>query len=223
MLKEHVKKRYDKLPLEKIETTLSDLNTTATGCRKQFIFGLLYLRTNGRYREDKRFSKSSFNEYLKDRWMLRPDTFEKEKNVFARYPEAADKHGPGLINEIKHKCGVKKVVPIIKRIDEITDKAPGKDHRKKIYAVINKNLKPAIVKKNNQPSVTEMRKSVDIANTEVIDRNRQVKELTEQVKKLKKSVEYYKAKYENLQAAIGSLVSEIDPVAMQPKQMSLSG
>ncbi len=223
MLKENVKKHYDKLPLEKIESVLSDLNTAATGARKQFIFGLIYLRTNGRYREDKRFSKSSFDDYLKDRWMIHPTTLQNEYKVFGRHPKAADKYGPGVVNKIGRNCGDKKVAPIIKLIDKMTEKAPTKDHRKKIDKIISKNLLPSILTKHNQPSRVELIKSVDAAHTEVVDRNAQVKELTEQVKKLKASVLYYKEKYENLQTAIGSLANDLSPGKTQPAQMSPGG
>ena len=210
MTNDEIRKMYDGKSLAEIETALSKHNNTSLESRKQFVIGLNYLRMTVLYKQDKRFSRASFEEYLQGRWMMGLHTFNRESLILINYTEAAEKHGIGTINQIMHKCGKSKLKPLIKEVDKIATQSKGRDYREKVDRLIEKNLKPAVKKATMEPTKTEMKRESTERKKLMDSQNGIIRELTEQVRKLKASVEYYKpfkAKYEELLKLVGPVAA----------------
>jgi hypothetical protein len=106
---------------EEIETTftnssLTDVeafaemykNDSAVNYRMH-VLCLKYIQNRELWRNDKRYEKAAFSDYVRDKWNLTPATLDAVYGVFQGYPKEALELGPGPIVQAFKTCAPTKV------------------------------------------------------------------------------------------------------------------
>jgi hypothetical protein len=142
--KKVVPSEYDTLSIVELEKRVEQNHLLSREAQKEMYVMLEYLRTSNRYKENPRYKKSSFWEYLEDRWTIRQGTYRENVRAFTKFPDFAVEYGTGLVTAIEGSCGSLNTAKVIAEImaAEATHKEPMK--RMSIQAVIDKHAKPRI-------------------------------------------------------------------------------
>jgi hypothetical protein len=182
--------KYDALSIGDLEGKVEKMFTLSRESQREMYEVLEYLRTSGRFKENHRYKKTSFWDYLEDRFTIRQGTYRENVRAFLKFPEYAVEYGVGIVTKIDRVCGSKKIGKVL---DEITKEAATRKksiNRAFIEAIIQKHrIAPAITK-----TITDWRAMYE-AERAAHDATKvnlkiavaKVKELQEQVEKLKET------------------------------------
>jgi hypothetical protein len=141
--------KYDGIPIQELETKIESLHVISRGSQKEIFEMLEYLRTTGRFRENPVYAKSTFWQYLDDRFTIRQGTYRENVLAFSRHPQAAISLGAGVIAKINRLCGSIKTKKVIDEIQAATLNRKTPLPRGKIEAIIRKNADPEKLKKKH--------------------------------------------------------------------------
>lgn len=206
MMNKKIKKKYDGMSLSGIETDITLKKESSLKSRKEFIEGLYYLETTKRFRDDKKYKNSQFSTYIMDKFQLRITTYHKEKFAFLKFPEASEKHGPGLINKVKSRCGVGNVQKIIKEIETKPDIS-----RENIEKLIEKNTTKERPELPKAPTYRELQFRVIELEAENKKLSDEVGKHLDQIERLKSTVgklkQYEKAMLDLQKMAFSSQIN----------------
>lgn len=175
-----LKKKYDRDPIEQLEKEAGRNLSASVKQRKVFILMLYYLDRTSRFRENPRFKKATFEEYISDMFRLRPTTYNKERMAFVSHPSEAEKLGVGVVAKVRHKCGSLNAGKVLKEIQAI--KNPSRD---KIEAVIRENSREPKPKAPKKVTTAELEREIAAKDKIIADQNATIKEQYEQIQKLK--------------------------------------
>jgi protoporphyrinogen oxidase len=177
--------------INEIEQEAFKYQTNYVEARREFIQIMLYLEQTERFKENPKFKKASFSEYLRDQYGITYHQYYTERIAYGKYSDKVDEYGFGVVNRIV------KTIP--------------KEKQPKVFSVLDKKrksrkteLSPAEVdsvtksfqkkrKKKKVPTPSQMKKSelekevTDLrAYCNALEKERE--ELYAQVAKLKKAV-----------------------------------
>ncbi len=185
--------KYDALTIAELEGSVEKMFTLSRESQKEMYCVLEYLRTSNRFKENTRYKKSSFWEYLEDRFTIRQGTYRENVRAFVKFPDFAVEYGTGLVTAIEGKCGNLKTAKVIAEIikEEAAHKKPL--NRMAIQSIIDKHAKPRIEK-----VITDWKAMFESesARHEITKNNlkialAEIKELHEQVEKLKATAQKF--------------------------------
>lgn len=178
----------EKKSITQIEKSIKADNATAAEARKKAIEGLLYLRDSGRFKENKLYRKSSFENYLMGVFNIRYNTFLESARAFSKYPDESVRYGVGLISKVYRNCGAIKERRVIAEIAEADKKAKVPLKRDKIEAIIQKHAKPK-PKKNDYKAmyITEVA-AHKRTKGQYTDAMKDLKAARNQIEKLKNTI-----------------------------------
>jgi len=203
-----LKKEFDQLTINNVEKRADFYKERSLGGRKDFIKTLYYLKHTSRFRENKVFKSSTFEQYVNTRHSLRLATFEREAWAFFKFPVASEHHGTGLINKIRTVCGSENVPKIIEKIEALP-----KPDMQKINKVINANEIPERKKRKaderTRPTIKSLQSALDKAQGTIQAQTIELKEAYARIKTLKATAESYKEKYDNLLKVVGPVATFI--------------
>ena len=145
--KKKVPNKYDKIVLAQLETRVVTLHSMSRESQKEMYEILEYLRVSVRFRENPVNKKSTFWQYLDDRFTILENTFRQNVRAFNKYPEASVKHGVGLVAKIGRQCGGPKTKAVLSEIKAADEKRKTPLTRANIETIIQKHAKPKIEKK----------------------------------------------------------------------------
>lgn len=135
---------YEKMTIDQIEKDIEANISMTKEAQKLTVEGLLYLKTSNRFKENKRYAKSSFYDYISDRFAISTAQWMKMQIPFAKFPEETMEFGPGIVNRAIAKCGNIKAKKVMN--DLMTAKEKGTLKRSRIIQMIDDNAKPEIKK-----------------------------------------------------------------------------
>lgn len=139
--------KYDGIPLQEIETKIESLYTSSRESQKEMYEMLDYLRMTKRFKENTVYSKSTFEDYLEDRFTIRMKTFRENVMAFSKHPEAAVSLGVGVVSKIRRLCGTTKTKKVIDEIQKAGENRKTPLPRANIETIIRKNADPKKLEK----------------------------------------------------------------------------
>jgi len=204
---DNMKVKYDKQPINIIETAIETAKNASLESRRDFIHTLFYLDQTKRFRENPSYKKATFAVYIGFRYHLRPTTYQKEKIAFLAHEKHTLIYGPGLVSKIRNECGPTKV-------DEVFSKITPDDKVQKIEKTIKRFAKPKkIVKEKVKAEIpTVIEQSLRERNIEL---EKRIVDQDAQIFKLKATVERLKTEKNDLIgrfSKVSDLVSDTNPV-----------
>jgi len=204
---DNMKVKYDKQPINIIETAIETAKNASLESRRDFIHTLFYLDQTKRFRENPSYKKATFAVYIGFRYHLRPTTYQKEKIAFLAHEKHTLIYGPGLVSKIRNECGPTKV-------DEVFSKLTPDDKVQKIEKTIKRFAKPKkVVKEKVKTEIpTVIEQSLRERNIEL---EKRIVDQDAQIFKLKATVERLKTEKNDLIgrfSKVSDLVSDTNPV-----------
>ncbi len=180
--------KYDGIALVELETKIEKLRIESRESQREMYECLEYLRTSYRYKENTRYKKASFWQYLEDRFNIRQGTFRENVRSFTKFPQYSVEYGVGLVAKIDRICGGIKVDKVISEIKEEATSRKNGVPIDKIESIIQKNRSTKKIKKE----ITDW-KAMYETERQAHDKTKEalkfamgkIKELNEQVAKLK--------------------------------------
>lgn len=191
--KQLLAEKYSKQTITELESVAKTSLSNMKEAQIEMISVLYYLKTTSRFKENKRYSKSSWTTYIEEFIGMRSGTFDEHVRAIINYPEEVKKHHIGLVSKISAKCGAAKAPKVFTEINKLIEAShkEGPAIKDKIDKIINANLKlPMLTKTHNDWEGMYKREMTahDVTRRELAEANLKVKELTEQVRKLKDSL-----------------------------------
>ncbi len=185
--------KYSKKTITELESVAKTNLSNMKEAQIEMISVLYYLKTTSRFKENKRYAKSSWTTYIEEFIGMRSGTFDEHVRAIINYPEEVKKHHIGLVSKISAKCGAAKAPKVFTEINKLieTSHKEGPAIKDKIDKIINANLKtPILTKTHNDWEGMYKREAMAHNSTKeaLADANTKIKELTEQVGKLKDSL-----------------------------------
>ena len=96
---------YDNLPITRIMSMARESYDLYQEARKDFYSILKYLERTNRYKEDKRYKKSSFKTFISNEYGLDYARYQRTSIVMERFPDAVAEHGVGFVEKAYNKHG----------------------------------------------------------------------------------------------------------------------
>lgn len=187
---EEIKKneKYDGITISELESKIEKLHILSREHQKEMYECLEYLRMTGRFKENPRYKKSSFWEYLEDRFTIREGTYRENIRAFTKFPEYALEYGVGMVSKIDRVCGGMKVEKVMSEINKEATEHKTPLTRAKIESIIQKHrIAPKIKKKDTDwKAMYEHEKATHEQTKEALRvAMKRIGELNEQIAKLK--------------------------------------
>ena len=221
-LLDSLKAKYDIKDIASVETAINQEKEKYTSGYRAVIEGLFYLERTSRWRESPqhRAKKTTFENYMMDKFNTRYATYFKARQAYLSYPAETDVFGVGVVAKIKKECSpenVKKAMGELRIIHRKT--GHGSRCRSEVSAVIEKYAKP-----RPQPDVTKITKEdykrmFVNSSRELRVANDRIKELEAQLGRAQKATKHWKRLYESAQAAMQPFMIQ----KTTEKQMAISG
>ena len=186
--------KYDALTINDLEGKVEQAHILSRESQKDMYEVLEYLRMSGRFRENARYKKASFWEYLEDRFTIRQGTYRENVFAFAKFPEYAVEYGIGLVTKIGRVCGSKKIGKVFEEIARESASHKKSLNRASIEIIIQKQRATERIEKKitDWKAMYEHEKAAHDSTRESLKiAVATVKELNEQVDKLKRTAETF--------------------------------
>ncbi len=183
-----LKKHYDEKPIEELEDLASNATTAWFENGILFINMMFYLERTKRYKENKRFAKSTFEEYIRIRHGLQPKKYYRDRLAYVNYPEETREYGVGFVEKVKNKCGVLNFPKVVKDIKK-AEKNKEPLVQQEINDIIEKHstVKPLA----STLPVWILQKEIDTLRQAVIDKDNTIKEQNDQIVRLKRTLKEF--------------------------------
>lgn len=178
---ESLRNKYDRFNIGALEGIAESALMISAEQLTKSIEILFYFERTKRFRENKQYENSSFNDYLKNRYAMAWHKYHYLRLAITRYPDMVFKYGIGVVEEAVRKCeNPQKVLTII---DE------KKADTKEIKEIIKKHKRPVKKKEDHTKSFET---AIDKLKTRLKESDDSNKQMAGQIKKLKKTIEKYK-------------------------------
>jgi len=186
-----LKKQYDARPIEELEDMATNSAQAWFESRVIFINLMFYFDKTKRFRENKQFKASTFEEYLRMNHGLSPQQYHQERIAYVNYPEETKAYGVGFVNKVRNKCGALDFPKVFKEIKK-TEQSMGILEQQAINNIIEKHAT------KRQSTVTSLpawilQKEIAIKEQIILDLNKRLKEISDQNKKLIKTIKKLKS------------------------------
>ena len=189
-MEKELKEKYGGLDLFTLEEKALEKRNLSRENQKEFVEILIYLEATKRYKENKLYAKASFYVYIDDRFMLRQATYREMKRAYVKWPEAAIKHGVGLVSKIERKCGTLEMNKVLSEIEKVEEHKPIK--REVVEKIIHKHRdiekeKKLIDRKDWKNLYIREVEQHNKTKEALAEAETKIQELEEQVQKLKQT------------------------------------
>jgi len=189
-----LKTKYDKMTIGQIEGEIKGHRHNSLEAMRESILALLYLKQTGRFKENKLYRKSNFENYLMGFHNTRLNTFMESARAFDKYPEESLQYGVGLVSKVFRACGAIKEKTVLDEIKAADKAAKNPIKRDKIDAIIQKYAKPT-------PPAQPGYKTLYIAEMKAHERTKeQYQEAVKELKQAREQIEKLKATILNLKS-----------------------
>jgi hypothetical protein len=182
------KNKFDKFSLTELETKVEESAKDARDAQKMQIEVLFYLKVSGRYKENKRYEKATFYNYINDRFNIRTNTYMEMQMAFIKFPKETREFGVGVVSRVMRDCGAVKVKSVLEKLNSAQEASKTILKRAKIEGIIQSNSKPKPIKKEitdwRLMYETELRNH-EATKTKLHEALMTIGELNNQIKKLK--------------------------------------
>lgn len=78
---------------------------------------LIGLETSGSYKKHERYARSSFDNYINDRFNIRSATYRENKLAFVKFPAESGEYGVGLVSKVIRCCGRMQAQKVLDKIN----------------------------------------------------------------------------------------------------------
>lgn len=138
---EELQKMYDKMSIAEIEVSAGGHQSCMRESQVEMVKVLYYLENTKRYKENRRYAKASFGEYVDGVFSIREGTYREWKRAVLHWEKEVLKHGVGLPAKVASICGALKAPKVFAGIDQIIAgaKKDGPAVRDKIETLIRQN------------------------------------------------------------------------------------
>jgi hypothetical protein len=198
-----IKKQYDKMSITEIEGSL----TKGQDAMLEMIRAFWYLHHTGRYKENKKYAKCSFEAYLWDFGHMPLDTYYQRKASLIENPEECKSLGIGMVTKIrKHTTDPGKCLTEIKKRQTTRKTVLPRERVEEVYRqhYHHPKPKPVLAPKPESETIAQL-KSLE---QERLDDKNQIAKLKASVTKYKTLYEEYKQKYEAVMRALNVMVEQ---------------
>ena len=184
-----LRKHYDEKPIEELEDLASNATTAWFENGILFINMMFYLERTRRYKENKRFAKSTFEEYIRIRHGLQPKKYYRDRLAYVNYPQETKEYGVGFVEKVKRKCGVLNFPKVVKDI-----KKAEKNKEPLVQQEINEIIEKHSTEKPPADTLPAwvLRKENDALRLALIESEKVRKEQAIQIAKMKKTLKTLK-------------------------------
>jgi hypothetical protein len=181
-LMKQLKEKYDGKRVIDIEKSAHLIQTAVYDGQKRFYEMLYYLNHTKRFRENDQYKKAPWSIYIRDVFKMSEQTYWNMTTAIFRFPKESEALGPGLVSNVRQKCGVEKAVSVLGKIMKIKNRT-----HPKIEKIIEANLRPAQQEKAKKAPYAVIERE----NAKLKDENRALMlkntELQKQIVRLKKT------------------------------------
>lgn len=115
---EDFKQKFEKVDIGTLEKMADDARSQSRIQQKEFVEILFYLRISKRWKENKRYAKSSFWIYIEDLFNMRRNTYMENERAFVKFANETVEYGVGLVAKIDRACKSTDVKKVFQEIDK---------------------------------------------------------------------------------------------------------
>lgn len=184
--------KLESYTIDAIEENIGKLKESSRDAQVKMYEMLYYLERSRRYKENKRYTKSDFKQYIEDRHGIAYYTYLENRKASVNFRQEVVDFGVGLVSKATRMCGVDKVADVfneVRKLDEV-----GKREcvpRKKVEEILILNAKPEklIKKEHNDWRAMYENEKAEHDRTKALCRSlsKENEALKRQVEKLKES------------------------------------
>jgi len=181
------------LPISDLESYVDNCIVDARVAQKEMVEVLLYLKVTGRYKENKRYERATFYQYIEDRFNIRKGTYMEMQRAFAKFPQETVEFGVGLVSKVIRQCGPVRSGKVLADLLKAKETAKTELKRAKIEKIIQDNTTRRIKK-----SFTDWRAMYEAeaaahqkTKDDLSAAYARINELEEQVVRLERTAERY--------------------------------
>lgn len=188
---EDLKRKYDGVNINELENAAKGNQHEMREAQVEMVKILYYLECTKRYKENKRYAKATFGEYVDGMFALREGTYREWKRAILHWEEEVLKHGVGLPAKVVSFCGSLKAPKIFAEIDKIIAdaKKDGPSVRDKIEKLIYGNSKKISKSVTDYKAMYEREFAAhEITKAKLKEAGKIIVELREQISRLKHSL-----------------------------------
>ena len=195
------KQDLQKMTIDQIESRIDGNIAKARTADQYMIESLIYLKTSGRYKENKRYERATFYDYVQDRFNLTRTKYMEMQAAYIRFPKECKSEGVGFVARVMRRCSSQNAAQAMAHINRAKAGAKKELKFEKIEAIIADHT-PKIEKKFTDYKAMYAAEVAAHAKTKealkaAMTRNA---ELEEQNEKLKLTAARFKDMREMLQA-----------------------
>ena len=185
-MKKEISKKYESLSITDIESICIKANGEYLKARKELIETLFYLYATKRFRENPKYKKATFADYLWGMFSVKECHYENERKSFAIYPKQVEKYGIGAVVKVVSQVRVLDQQKVFNGIaaKQAVRKRPLQ--QVEVDKIISKYI-PSKTKPETRSIASYEHENASLKN-ELKLKNDEIDELKEQNKKLKKTV-----------------------------------
>lgn len=186
---DELEKKFSKLTIGDLEKLAKGKQVNARENQRGLIEILIYLKTSGRWKENRVYAKSSFWAYIEEQFCIRKGSYHEMQRAFIKFPDESLSYGIGLVSKVDRKCGPLEVKKVFSEIDKAKEAKP--ITRKIIEKIIDKHRDP-----EREKTIIERKdwKAMYVREVDEHNKTRQaLKEAEEEIAKLQEQIERLKA------------------------------
>lgn len=186
---EDFKQKFEKVDIGTLEKMADDARSQSRIQQKEFVEILFYLRISKRWKENKRYAKSSFWIYIEDLFNMRRNTYMENERAFVKFANETVEYGVGLVAKIDRACKSTDVKKVFQEIDKAKDGKMSLS-RDKIEKIIDKHRDPEKAKPDRKDYKTLYIREVEAhqrTKDALKDALKQIEEMADQIRKLKET------------------------------------
>lgn len=203
---DELKTKYSGKKISAIEKVADSAFSQSVEGRKSFILALYYLERTSRFKENKIYTKASFDSYIRDRFNLLPHNYHAERKAFIAHPVEVKALGIGDVVKVMKKCGPLKVPQVLEAVKKASEGRKSPLPREKRHEIYKKFAKP-VPKKPKAKTAKAVQSDLDRALDTIKHQNKTITAQVAQIEKLKIAVTDYKDKYWSILNATAPIFS----------------
>ena len=203
--------KYDALTINDLEGQIEKMFQMSRESQREMYCVLEYLRTSNRFKENPRYKKAAFWEYLEDRFTIRQGTYRENVRAFIKFPEYAIEYGVGMVTKIDRVCGSKKIGKVMDEIKKESAAHKKPLSRANIETIIQKHRTVTIEKTiTDWKSMYEVEKAAHTFTLAALkEANTTIGELKEQIERLRRTAETFGKMRDVLEGYDGDIMSRV--------------
>jgi len=170
--------RYSGLQIQQILNILDDRRKNWQESRKAAIELLYWLEQTNRYRDDARYAKSTFRQFLEYHCGMTYQEYFEARLACIAFPEQTERYGYGTIKKAKRLAGIKNLGKVIKKLDRAAESHDGVLTREQIadtLAPLKKKKKAAKSGLQDQKDYEALYKQEKRINVQLMNENAELR------------------------------------------------